>query len=312
MTTLSHLDAQGNARMVDVSAKADTTRTALAAGEVRMKPETLALIRAGALKKGDVLTVAQLAGVLAAKRTSDLIPLCHPLPLTHIEVQCTLDDDLPGVHITASARTTGKTGVEMEALTAVSVAALTIYDMAKAAEHTLRLTNIRLLEKHGGKHDFVADPTDKALLPAAEPQSDGTLGLTYQVIGLAMAVHNELGPGHRESTYHNAMHQKFVEAGLPAESEPQLPILDGNGNLINHYRPDHRLSHNLLVEYKAHSYPLTEDEIAQCIDYFAASDSKVILLFNFGTTRLTWKRLFPPKKITSHRRIQYPRPSKRR
>lgn len=305
--TLSHLDAHGNARMVDVSAKADTARTAIAAGEVRMKPETLALIRAGALKKGDVLTVAQLAGVLAAKRTSDLIPLCHPLPLTLVDVQCTLDDDLPGVRLTATARTTGKTGVEMEALTAVSVAALTIYDMAKAAEHTMHITNIRLVEKHGGKHDFVA-----AAPPAEEPAPDDTLGLTYQVIGLAMQVHNELGPGHREETYHNAMHHKFREADIPAEKEPRLPILDGKGHQINYYQPDHRLPHNLLVEYKAHSYPLTEDEIAQCIDYFAASDSAVILLFNFGTPRLTWKRLFPPKKISNRRRIQYPRPTKRR
>lgn len=149
--TLSHLDAQGNARMVDVSQKPDTHRTAVAAGEVRMKPETLALIRAGNLKKGDVLTVAQLAGVMAAKRTADLIPLCHPLPLTLIDVRCALREDWPGIEITATVRTTGKTGVEMEALTAVSVAALTVYDMAKAAEKTMVITNIRLLEKQGGQ-----------------------------------------------------------------------------------------------------------------------------------------------------------------
>lgn len=148
--TLSHLDAEGRAHMVDVSHKPDTERVAIAAGEVRMKPETLALIRAGHIKKGDVLTVAQLAGVMAAKRTAELIPLCHPLPLTHIEVTCELRDDLPGIRITATARTTGKTGVEMEALTAVSVAALTVYDMAKAAEKTMQITNVRLLEKHGG------------------------------------------------------------------------------------------------------------------------------------------------------------------
>ena len=148
--TLSHLDAEGRARMVDVSHKPDTDRVAVAAGEVRMKSETLALIRAGQLKKGDVLAVAQLAGVMAAKRTADLIPLCHPLPLTHINVTCDLQDDLPGVSITATVRTTAKTGVEMEALTAVSVAALTVYDMAKAAEKTMEITNIRLLEKHGG------------------------------------------------------------------------------------------------------------------------------------------------------------------
>jgi len=148
--TLSHLDAEGRARMVDVSRKPETDRVAVAAGEVRMKSETLALIRAGQLKKGDVLAVAQLAGVMAAKRTADLIPLCHPLPLTHINVTCDLQDDLPGISITATVRTTAKTGVEMEALTAVSVAALTVYDMAKAAEKTMQITNIRLLEKHGG------------------------------------------------------------------------------------------------------------------------------------------------------------------
>ncbi len=148
--TLSHLDAAGNARMVDVSHKPDSDRVAVAAGEVLMRPETLALIRAGQIKKGDVLTVAQIAGVMAAKRTSELIPLCHPLPLSHIDVRCELRDDLPGVAITATVRTTNKTGVEMEALTAVSVAALTVYDMAKAAEKTMRITNVRLVEKHGG------------------------------------------------------------------------------------------------------------------------------------------------------------------
>jgi len=122
-----------------------------------MRPETLALIRAGQIKKGDVLTVAQIAGVMAAKRTSELIPLCHPLPLTHIDVHCELRDDLPGVSLTATARTTGKTGVEMEALTAVSVAALTIYDMAKAVEKTMRISNVRLLEKHGGQSGDVVN-----------------------------------------------------------------------------------------------------------------------------------------------------------
>ena len=148
--TLSHLDSSGSARMVDVGHKPDTDRVAVAAGEVHMRSETLALIRAGQIKKGDVLTVAQIAGVMAAKRTSELIPLCHPLPLSHIDVRCELRDDLPGVAITATVRTTGKTGVEMEALTAVSVAALTVYDMAKAVEKTMRITNVRLVEKHGG------------------------------------------------------------------------------------------------------------------------------------------------------------------
>jgi cyclic pyranopterin phosphate synthase len=147
---LTHLDDQGNARMVDVGHKPDSERVAVAAGEVHMLPTTLALIRAGQIKKGDVLTVAQLAGVMAAKRTSELIPLCHPLALTHIDVRCELDENLPGVSIRATVRTTGKTGVEMEALTAVTVAALTVYDMAKAVEKTMEITRVRLLEKHGG------------------------------------------------------------------------------------------------------------------------------------------------------------------
>lgn len=137
--------------MVDVGIKDDTERVAVARGEVKMKKATFDLIAEGNMKKGDVLTVAQIAGINGAKRTSDLIPLCHPLLLTHISVQLDLDADLPGVQITASARLRGKTGVEMEALTAVSVAALTIYDMAKAAEKTMIIQNIRLVEKRGGK-----------------------------------------------------------------------------------------------------------------------------------------------------------------
>lgn len=151
ISKLTHLDESGRARMVDVSAKDDTERIAVAKGEVVMKPETLALIRAGSIKKGDVLTVAQVAGIMAAKKTSELIPLCHPLPLTKVDVELALDETLPGVQITAIAKTVGKTGVEMEALTAVSVAALTVYDMAKAAEKTMKIQNIRLVEKHGGK-----------------------------------------------------------------------------------------------------------------------------------------------------------------
>lgn len=143
--------------MVDVGRKPDTERTATARGEVKMKPETLGLIRSGAMKKGDVLTVAQVAGIMAAKRTWELIPLCHPLPLSQIEVELTLDDTLPGVTIQASARTVAKTGVEMEVLTAVSVAALTVYDMAKAAERTMRIQNIRLVEKHGGQSGDVSN-----------------------------------------------------------------------------------------------------------------------------------------------------------
>lgn len=137
--------------MVNVGEKPDTDRVAIAAGEVVMRRETFELIRDGQIKKGDVLTVAQVAGISASKRTSELIPLCHPLFLTSVDVRLKLVETLPGVEITATARTTGKTGVEMEALTAVSVAALTIYDMAKAAEKTMKIQNIRLLEKHGGK-----------------------------------------------------------------------------------------------------------------------------------------------------------------
>jgi GxxExxY protein len=134
-------------------------------------------------------------------------------------------------------------------------------------------------------------------------------GLTYKVVGLAMAVHNDLGPGHRETTYHNAMAQRFADAGLSAEREPELPIFDEKGNRVNFYRPDHRIESRLLVEYKAHTHPLTNDEIAQCIDYFAASDCNVILLFNFGRLRLEWKRLFPPKQISAHRRRRWQRPA---
>lgn len=148
---LTHLDEHGRASMVDVSHKPDTERIAVARGEVHMKRETLELIREGQIKKGDVLTIAQIAGISASKRTSDLIPLCHPLPLSKIDVDLALDDSLPGVIITATAKTVGKTGVEMEALTAVSVAALTVYDMAKAVEKTMRIQNIRLIEKLGGQ-----------------------------------------------------------------------------------------------------------------------------------------------------------------
>lgn len=153
---LTHLDEQGRARMVDVGAKPESERVAVAAGAVYMQPETLRLIRDGALKKGDVLTVARIAGIMAAKRTSELIPLCHPIALTQIEVELTLNEAQSAVHISATARTIGKTGVEMEALTAVSAAALTVYDMAKAVDRAMRITDIRLMEKHGGQHgDYV-------------------------------------------------------------------------------------------------------------------------------------------------------------
>lgn len=148
---LSHVDEEGRARMVDVGDKAATARKAIAEGEVHMAAETLDLIRRGALKKGDALSVAQVAGIQAAKRTSELIPFCHPLPVDHISVEFELDDELPGIRIRAEVRVSGKTGVEMEALTAVSVAALTIYDMAKAAQKDMRIQNVRLVEKTGGK-----------------------------------------------------------------------------------------------------------------------------------------------------------------
>lgn len=151
MPKLTHVDSTGRAHMVDVGDKPVTERIAIAKGEVLMQKSTFDLIRDGALKKGDVLTVAQIAGITAAKRTSDLIPLCHPLPLSKVDVEIALNESLPGVVITATVKTSGKTGVEMEALTAVSVAALTVYDMAKAAEKTMRIQNIRLVEKRGGQ-----------------------------------------------------------------------------------------------------------------------------------------------------------------
>lgn len=155
--SLTHLDEQGRAKMVDVGHKPDTNRTAVARGEVHMKKETFDLIHAGQIKKGDVLTVAQIAGISAAKRTSELIPLCHPLFLSKVDVDLALDESIPGIVITATAKATGKTGVEMEALTAVTITALTVYDMAKAAEKTMRIQNIRLIEKHGGQSGDVVN-----------------------------------------------------------------------------------------------------------------------------------------------------------
>jgi cyclic pyranopterin phosphate synthase len=148
---LSHLDESGRPRMVDITAKPDTVREAIAKGSIYMKPETLALIRAGQVAKGDVLSVAQVAGVMAAKKTHELIPLCHPLLLTDIDVQLQPDEKENALHITASVRTAGKTGVEMEALTAVAVAALTVYDMCKAVDRRMRIEGVRLARKSGGK-----------------------------------------------------------------------------------------------------------------------------------------------------------------
>jgi cyclic pyranopterin phosphate synthase len=152
---LSHIDKSGNARMVDISEKEDTERIAIAKGTIVMLPTTLELIESGLVAKGDVLATAQIAGVMAGKRTADLIPLCHPLPLNQITIDFDIDKDLAGIEITATAKTFGKTGVEMEALTAVSVAALTIYDMAKSAEKTMRIQDIRLVEKRGGRSGVV-------------------------------------------------------------------------------------------------------------------------------------------------------------
>jgi cyclic pyranopterin phosphate synthase len=148
---LTHIDATGRARMVDVGQKPDTERVAVARGIVRMQPETLRLIIEGNLKKGDVLSVAELAGVMAAKRTSELIPLCHTLALTHVEVDCKTNEKLNRVEIEAKVRTHGKTGVEMEALTAVTVAGLTVYDMAKAVDKSMHLSDIHLVSKSGGQ-----------------------------------------------------------------------------------------------------------------------------------------------------------------
>ncbi|WP_425647252.1 cyclic pyranopterin monophosphate synthase MoaC [Agrobacterium leguminum] len=148
---LTHIDAGGEAHMVDVGDKAETVRVAVAEGFVKMKPETLALIREGNAKKGDVIGTASLAGIMAAKQTANLIPLCHPLMLTKVAVDIAEDAALPGLRVEALVKLSGKTGVEMEALTAVSIACLTIYDMAKAADKAMEIVNIRLLEKSGGK-----------------------------------------------------------------------------------------------------------------------------------------------------------------
>jgi len=148
---LTHLDEKGHARMVDVGGKPDTERVAVAKGEITMHPETLALIQEGGMPKGDVLAVAQVAGILAAKQTHALIPMCHPLLLTHVAVEFAPEEAESLIEIAATVRTTGKTGVEMEALTAVAVAALTIYDMCKAVDRAMHVTNIRLIRKSGGK-----------------------------------------------------------------------------------------------------------------------------------------------------------------
>lgn len=168
MAELTHFNPQGRARMVDVSGKAPTLREAVAEGFVRMKPETLSLAREGRAQKGDVLAVAQVAGIMAAKRTHELIPLCHPIALTGVDIAFTLENDRPcGVRVRATARCKGETGVEMEALTAASVAALTVYDMLKAVQRDMVIENIRLLHKGGGKSGEFN----------AEERADGERGL---------------------------------------------------------------------------------------------------------------------------------------
>lgn len=154
MSSLTHIGASGEAHMVDVGDKAETARMAVAEGHIKMAESTLALVRAGNAKKGDVIGTARLAGIMAAKRTADLIPLCHPLMLTKVSVDIVEDPSLPGLKITATVKLTGKTGVEMEALTAASVACLTIYDMAKAADKSMEIGGIRVIEKTGGKSDY--------------------------------------------------------------------------------------------------------------------------------------------------------------
>lgn len=151
MAGLTHFDASGQAHMVDVSEKSVTDRIAVAEGWVKMRPDTLALVEAGTARKGDVMGIARLAGIMGAKRTAELIPLCHPLPITKVSVDLVADSALPGVRITATVKTTGQTGVEMEALTAVSVAALTVHDMLKAVEKSIEIGGIRVLQKDGGK-----------------------------------------------------------------------------------------------------------------------------------------------------------------
>ena len=148
---LTHLDDQGNAKMVDVGDKDITSRVAMARGHVSIQPETLRLIKEGLMKKGDVLTIAQIAGIMGAKKTSELIPLCHPMPLDKVDVDLELNDSESRIEISATAKTTSRTGVEMEALTAVTVAALTLYDMCKAVDRGMRIEAVRLVQKSGGR-----------------------------------------------------------------------------------------------------------------------------------------------------------------
>jgi cyclic pyranopterin monophosphate synthase len=170
MTDLSHLDAEGRARMVDVGAKAESLRTARAEGSITMTAETLAAIERNAISKGDVIATARIAGIMAAKRTAELIPLCHPLPLTDAGVDIVVDRALPGLRVRAWASTQGRTGVEMEALTATAVALLTVYDMAKVIDRGMEISGVRLLEKRGGKSgDWNREEVDAR--PAVKPEA---------------------------------------------------------------------------------------------------------------------------------------------
>ena len=156
--SLTHFDRKGNAHMVDVSSKANTERVAIAQGTVRMKRETLDIMAEGKAKKGDVLSIARIAGIMGCKKTSELIPLCHPIPLSNVKINLVPNTELPGVDIEAHVKTNGPTGVEMEALTAVSVASLTVYDMLKAVDKTIEIGNLRLTRKEGGKSGLIENP----------------------------------------------------------------------------------------------------------------------------------------------------------
>ena len=156
--SLTHFDRKGNAHMVDVSSKANTDRLAIAKGTVRMKRETFNIMTEGKAKKGDVLSIARIAGIMGSKKTSELIPLCHPIPLSNVKINLVPNTELPGVDIEARVKTNGPTGVEMEALTAVSVASLTVYDMLKAVDKTIEIGNLRLTRKEGGKSGLIENP----------------------------------------------------------------------------------------------------------------------------------------------------------
>ena len=156
--SLTHFDKKGNAHMVDVSSKVNTDRVAIAKGTVRMKRETFNIMTEGKAKKGDVLSIARIAGIMGCKKTSDLIPLCHPIPLSNVNINLVPNSELPGVDIEAHVKTNGPTGVEMEALTAVSVASLTVYDMLKAVDKTIEIGNLRLTRKEGGKSGLIENP----------------------------------------------------------------------------------------------------------------------------------------------------------